>query len=232
MFIGLLFHACQPTIDGNGVVISKSHEVSKFTRLEVSGEFGVSLTQSEVFSLEVEADENLHEIIEIKEKGEALEVSLKQNVGQSEKLQLNINVANLESIDLSGAVHLWTEGNLFVSELEMDCSGAAEIDLEIVSNKLTMDMSGASEVILNGKVSEVSSEISGAGKIMAYGLESKAFTIDISGAGEAEVNVSEKLTVDVAGAGSVRYKGTPKVNKSISGAGSVEPANEEVPEIL
>ena len=42
-----------------------------------------------------------------------------------------------------------------------------------------------------------------------------------SGAGSAEVNVSDELSGDISGAGDVSYRGNPSVNVDTSGIGSV-----------
>ena len=83
-------------------------------------------------------------------------------------------------------------------------------------------MSGASETSLTGSAEVFKIELSGAGELQAKKLKTNHASIDISGAGSAEIHAKKTLELEVSGAGSVKYKGSPKVKKSVSGAGSVE----------
>jgi hypothetical protein len=63
--------------------------------------------------------------------------------------------------------------------------------------------------------------MSGASKLNADDLQVRTAQISISGAGKAEVAVSDSLKVAISGAGKVTYRGNPTIEKQISGAGTV-----------
>jgi hypothetical protein len=63
--------------------------------------------------------------------------------------------------------------------------------------------------------------MTGASKLDASGLQVETAELSISGAGKAEVAVSETLKVAISGAGKVTYTGNPTVEKDVSGAGSI-----------
>lgn len=223
-FAAFLFSSCMHSVAGNGIVVAKKAEVNSFSKIKIGGAFEVSLKQGTDPSLTIEADENLHELIETKVEGSTLVVKLKEHVRKAEKLQLNITFSTLDEIDIAGAVSLWCENQIEVPSLEIECSGAAELDLDLVAESLELEMSGGSETTLTGKVATVEADVSGAGEIDAYKMETQSFSLDVSGAGDAKVNVTKSLKVNISGAGSVRYKGNPEIEKSIAGAGSVKPA--------
>jgi Putative auto-transporter adhesin, head GIN domain len=78
---------------------------------------------------------------------------------------------------------------------------------------------------MKGQTRDFRLRLSGAGKARCYDLMSENTSVDISGAGSAEVFASVALDADVSGAGSVRYKGNAaRVNQQVSGAGSVKKA--------
>ena len=63
-----------------------------------------------------------------------------------------------------------------------------------------------------------------ASRLDAVPLQTQTTELSISGAGRADVDVSESLKVAISGAGKVVYSGNPKrVEKDISGAGSIKP---------
>jgi hypothetical protein len=66
-------------------------------------------------------------------------------------------------------------------------------------------------------------DLSGASDIFAYDLVSESYDLEISGAGNAQINVSKRIHAEISGAGSVKYKGSPtEVDQSVSGAGSIK----------
>jgi hypothetical protein len=86
---------------------------------------------------------------------------------------------------------------------------------------LRLDISGASEVELMGTATSFSGECSGASELDAYEFVIKHCEIDVSGAADARINVTDMLEVEVSGAASVKYKGSPKLRSDVSGAGSL-----------
>ncbi|MGB0882274.1 MAG: head GIN domain-containing protein [Vicingaceae bacterium] len=220
--IAITLNSCMNTIDGNGNVVNEKRTVSTFSKIDISGGFEVLLNQGNSEKVELEVDENLIELIETKVKGNTLYISSEEPIGNAESLKIFITVVDVEDIDASGAIELKNKGTYQAENLEIDISGAADIDLDVDVENLTMDMSGASETTLAGTSNNFEIKISGAGELDAKKMKARNTSIDISGAGSAIVNVKKKLKVDVSGAGSVQYKGNPKIEKSISGAGSIK----------
>lgn len=226
IFLGLVIafalNSCINTIDGNGEVTKEQRAVSSFNKIDISGGYEVLINQGDKERLELEVDENLLEYIETETKKNTLYISTKKPIGNASSLKLYITVVDVEDIDVSGAIELKNKGTYKTETLEIDVSGAADINLDVDVENLTMDMSGASETTLSGTANNFEIEISGAGELQAKKLKTRNTTIDISGAGSAIVHAKKTLNVSVSGAGSVKYKGSPKIKKDISGAGSVE----------
>ena len=64
--------------------------------------------------------------------------------------------------------------------------------------------------------------MTGASQLAADGLQAKTTEISTTGAGDAEVAVTDALKVVITGAGKVTYSGNPAtINKKITGAGSI-----------
>lgn len=220
--IAFTLNSCINTIDGNGNVTKEQRSVSSFNKIDISGGYEVLINQGSEERLELEVDENLLEYIETETKNNTLFISSKKPIGSASSLKLYITVVNVEDIDVSGAIELKNKGTYEAANLEIDISGAADIDLDVDVENLNMEMSGASETTLSGSARNFEIEISGAGELQAKKLKTRNATIDISGAGSAIVNAKKTLNVSVSGAGSIKYKGDPKIKKDISGAGSIE----------
>jgi hypothetical protein len=219
-----LMGSCIPLVGekGDGNVVKEERTVSGFTSLEVSGAFNVYLYQGKSESLTVEADQNLMEFIITEVKGDKLEIYTKGTIRKATKLNIYLTFEELEMIDISGAVSLVGEDKMIFHELNLDGSGATEIDLIMDVELLEADLSGASEIYLSGEAKFVSLELSGASEISAFDFIVTHFELDVSGAADANIHVTENLDVEISGAASVRYKGSPHVNSDISGAGSIK----------
>ncbi|MDG1477924.1 MAG: DUF2807 domain-containing protein [Vicingaceae bacterium] len=226
IFLGLVvaftLNSCINTIDGNGTVTNETRSVSTFNKIDISGGFEVLLNQGNEEKIEIEADENLLELIETQVKGNTLYISSEKPIGESETLKIYITIVDVDHIDASGAIQLTNKGVYKTDNITIIVSGASDIDLDINTRILNMSMSGASETTLSGKASNFGVKISGAGDLDAKNLKTRNTFIDISGAGNAIVYAKKTLKIEVSGAGSVKYKGNPKIEESISGAGSVK----------
>lgn len=215
------FYSCVNSVDGDGNVITEQRSIDSFDKIDISGHFKVFINQGNTEKLELEADNNLIDLIETETKSNTLYIKSKKPIGDAESLKLYISVKNITEIDISGAVELNSKGTIEAENLEIDISGAADINIGVDVISLSMEMSGASETTLRGKAENFDIELSGASDLQAEKLKTKHTSVDISGAGNAKVFAKKTLKVEVSGAGSVKYKGNPKITKDISGAGSV-----------
>ena len=220
--VTILNGCLQNTISGNGNIKTQSRDVKAFKSFNVSGGYDVYLQKGDKEALTIEADENLLPIIISEVKDSVLNVYNQHTILRSKKQKLIITCPNLSSIELSGATDLKGDSCFVMNNLKINVSGAAKIDLNVIVSELKTDVSGSAELIFAGKAKEFSTSLSGAGKIKADNLEAKNCSIEISGMGEAKVNVSDKLDVTISGMGQVEYIGNPEINQNISGAGKVK----------
>jgi hypothetical protein len=220
--LSFLINSCVNSIDGNGNVINETRDVDSFNKINISGGYEVIINQGDKESLEIEIDENLLEYIKTEVKNNTLFISSDKSFGKAEALRLYITVVNIKDIDVSGAIELSNKGTYIGEKLEIEVSGAGDINLDLVLENLTMELSGASETNLKGSATDFEIELSGASELAAEKFKTQHTVLDISGAGEATVFAKKTLEVEISGAGTVRYKGNPKIKKDISGAGSIK----------
>jgi len=204
--------------------IKEERTVSNFTELQIGGAFEVYLSQGDQEKLVLEADAEEMKQIVTEVVGNKLKIYTKSGWdGHMHNMAIYLTFKNLDYIDFSGAVEVESENALMFNELEMDVSGAAEIDMEFKAEKFEAEFSGASEVDFRGSCKTGYLELSGASEFDAEGLEFQDLNIDVSGASDAKVWATGNLTIDASGASSIRYKGNPKVSIDESGASSVKP---------
>lgn len=192
---------------GSGTLMTETRELEAFDSIEVGGAFElvVHVEPGTSQRVEVSADDNIvPEIVTSVSAGE-LEVSVARSVVRPRHpMKLEIWVASLVELELSGASDATVEG--------------------LHGERFELELSGASDSRISGKVGTFEIESSGASDLNARELQAEIVELELSGAGDVELFASERLDADVSGAGSVRYWGAPKqVNQDVSGAGSVEP---------
>jgi hypothetical protein len=77
-------------------------------------------------------------------------------------------------------------------------------------------------VTLDGSIDRLLVDTTGASQLAANRLQAKTAEISTTGAGDADVAVTDALKVVITGAGKVTYSGNPPtVKKQITGAGSI-----------
>lgn len=151
----------------------------------------------------------------------------KQTNFSAEKFEVTI-FANIEEIEISGGI-----------ELEMDAAESREIDLDItggadiyIYNIATAEtdiyVAGAASMDLSGKTDLFEIELAGAGSIDAKSLVCKKAEVKISGAGSAEISVTDELLADVDGVGNLTYYGDPVLKNISGGLTDVEQASKEI----
>jgi len=210
-------------IHGDGNVLKETRKVSGFDGIEVSGAFNIILKQGPAEEVVVESDANLLPVIRTEVVGGTLTIETKKPVSHMTVMKVYITVKDLKKIDVSGAVDIHTDGRLTVPELSIDASGASESKMELGVQKLKLDCSGASKMRFSGFATYVNMDLSGASDIFGFDLLAETYDIEISGAGNAQINVSKKIHAEISGAGNVKYKGSPTdVDQSVSGAGTIK----------
>lgn len=227
LFLGMtsLFASCNGLygVHGDGNVKKEQRTVSSFNGIDVSGAFDIILKQGATEEVTVEADANLLPLIRTDVVGNTLRIETKKPVNHVTIMKVYVTVKDLNRIDVSGAVDITTDGRITVPELNIDASGASDSKLEIAVQKLQLDCSGASKMKFSGSATDVKMDLSGASDIFGYDMLAETYDLEISGAGNAQINVSKKIRAEISGAGSVKYKGSPSdVDQSVSGAGSIK----------
>jgi hypothetical protein len=92
----------------------------------------------------------------------------------------------------------------------------------VTSKELKINISSSGDMTLTGEADILEADLSSAGDLNAYDLKVREADISVSSAGDADINVTEKLTARSSSAGDINYKGNPKyIDSHSSSAGGV-----------
>ena len=190
-----------PGIRGNGHIKTEERQVSSFANLDAGGAFEIEW-QSGSPSLRITTDENLLPHIEDNVSDDTLYLRTRDHVWPTQGIKVVISSPIRTGGRIRGAVKLTVK--------------------QLSGPPFALEATGASEVFLDGSIDRLLVDMTGASQLVADGLKAKTAEISTTGAGNAEVAVTDSLKVVITGAGKVTYSGNPStIKKQILGAGSI-----------
>ena len=221
--VGLIAVSCDyESVRASGEVSVNEVRLSDYSRLKVSNAFNAYVTFSDTEEkIEVEANDNLHDKIIVNKEGNTLVVRLKRhtNVKGNATMNIFITTKSISHFDISGASTITLENELHSPDVEIELSGASEFSGDLYTNELFIDASGASKTDLFGTTEYLGISLSGSSTVQGYGLVSDQLKMDLSGASDAYLTVSQTIDVEASGASKLYYKGNATVvHKDLSGA--------------
>ncbi len=229
LFISILLVSCHfgnhDKVRGNGTIKTENRTAGSFTGVDVGGNIDLYVKQDSIRSVKIEADENLLQYIEVKLEGDKLVIQPKDgyNLSGSKGIKVYVSSPVFKTLEASGACDIIGENKITCIEpMYIDLSGASDVKLELKAPKVETTSSGAGSISLKGETKDFSVDGSGSTNIKCFELMAENTTVELSGAGDAQVYASVKLDVHVSGAADVKHKGNAAVTKEISGAGSVK----------
>ena len=212
-------------IRGNGNMKTETRNISPFDGVSLSGNTDLYVKQDSVFSVRVEADENLMEYIITELDGSTLKIRSKDgaNLKSSRSIKVYVSAPSFNYFKATEACDIFSENKITSSAaIAIDISGASDVKMELMAPKVEADLSGAGSLTLSGQTKDFKVDGSGSSDINCFDLQTENSVLELSGAGNADVFASVKLDVRVSGAADIKYKGNATVTQKISGAGSVK----------
>jgi hypothetical protein len=200
--VGIGFASCG--IKGSGNTIRVERTVPDFNSVRAEGSYAVFIRQDSIFKVEVESDDNIVPFIETEVSNNTLIIKNKRR-----KILKQVSMQNIYiSAPAYKRIDLWGSGNI-------TCTNAIE------GESLLLEIRGSGNLSIGGVMDKIRADISGSGYINALQLISSSAEVHISGSGNLDLNVLNKLDAYITGSGKVSYMGNPSVNKSVTGSGTV-----------
>jgi len=210
------------TVHGNHNVVTKERKAEYFTGLRVSSGIDVYLKQGNNESITVEADENLQEYILTRVKDEMLHVYTEVNIRGAERKRVYVTMKEVNSVRTTSAGDVIGETPVKSDRLELSASSAGNIKLDIIASEIKAHISSSGDITLTGEADMLEADLSSAGDLKAFNLKVREADVSASSAGDAEINVSEKITAKASSAGDINYMGNPKfIDTHSSSAGGI-----------
>ncbi|MBC8344081.1 MAG: DUF2807 domain-containing protein [Bacteroidetes bacterium] len=190
------------------IVQDMARESIPFTKLIIEGmDIEVILTQGDECAITYE-NSNQGERLTTEMKDEYLVLSAQPGFDG----EVYVMFKELDYLEVKDIAEVSSTNTIYGDHFDLISSGTSEIDLQLNVNSLNTKIDGASEINLAGLADSFFLHITGAAELNAKELQIRRLVLNISGAGEAAVSVSEEISGDISGAAELSFYGDPKVD--------------------
>ncbi|MFT6368990.1 MAG: hypothetical protein ACJAWH_000064 [Maribacter sp.] len=204
---------------GNGTVVEENREITAdFTEVHASEGLEVYVTQATDFSISVEADENIIDLIGTEIKNGKLKIHAVENIGRATK-KVYVSLPEVTGLLSSSGAHLTAQNKIIATKLIIDVSSGANLNAETNTDKLEIDASSGAIIDISGSATDVYVDGSSGANVKAKNLITTECRVEASSGAKININVSKSLTADASSGGNIYYSGDAEVtkNKSVSG---------------
>ena len=206
---------------GNGQVVEETRKVTEdFTVVSASEGLDVFVTQDQDFSITVEGDENIIDLIGTDIRDGKLKIHAIENIGRATK-KVYVSLPEITALKSSSGADLIAQNVINTEKIELDASSGSDLRVELVASEVSADASSGAGIKVSGKADILYADASSGSDIRARELMTKKCDADASSGADITVNVSESLVADASSGADIRYTGEASVQTKKSVSGSV-----------
>jgi hypothetical protein len=220
----LVFNSCNK-VKGKGDVVSETRNITGYTAISLSMEGDVYFTPDSVNSIEIQAQQNILDVIESQVEGGILVLKIQDHtvLGKHDPIRIYIHAPSINGLDVSGSGNIMVGSLMDQPGLHYNISGSGNITIdELKSKQLDGRISGSGNITGSAGTSDIEYlTISGSGNLNFLNVMADSVYVTISGSGDVSAYAVKYLDVTISGSGNVRYNGNPVINQHISGSGNV-----------
>lgn len=209
-------------IKGNGDVLSEERSINEnFNSIKVQQGINLYLTQGSSVELNVEADENIIDLLMTEVRNGELKIYFEKNVNRATR-NVYLTATDINKIAASSGASVKSENTIHGSSIELSSSSGSSIKLKVDAEEVRSATSSGAEMDLYGSTEYLSAKASSGSHIDAEDLKSQNALAKASSGANIDLNVSSSLTAKASSGGDIDYVGSPNdVNKDTSSGGSV-----------
>ena len=159
----------QKNIKGSRNVKTEQTLLEAFHTIEINGEYEVSLIKGSRYMVEVEADDNLHSVIEIDVKNNILSIESNKDIKASKTQKLRITFSDsLSKIIVAGKVDFVTGQDLTFTNFHFVAKEKSKSKFTIKADKFTLDAMEDAKVEAEVNAEEIFLHLNGSSDLDGY----------------------------------------------------------------
>lgn len=206
----------------------QTRTVEAFTEVVFGVPGTLHLRQGDERSVEVEASREALDHLETTVEDGTLQIRDDSNFfermfGDRDEIEVNVYVTarTLSVVSVLGAGTILGETPVEGASLNVNSAGSGTIELDVRVADLSANVAGSGTFRLRGTADTMDIRMTGSGTVEAADLVVAVGTVEVMGAGDTVLHVTDRLSARIMGAGDLEYQGSPKVESSIMGSGEV-----------
>ncbi|HVG40770.1 MAG TPA: DUF2807 domain-containing protein, partial [Chitinophagaceae bacterium] len=134
----LIFSSCEKVV-GDGPVVTQNRTTNNFSRISMSGSGTLFYRQDNAYKVEIQAQQNILDVIETNVVNNELVIKLKNNVRirSHEDIVVTISAPAVTGLTLSGSGNIYTTGSFTPYNIDLNVSGSGNIMVQnLVTNNI------------------------------------------------------------------------------------------------
>jgi len=208
---------------GSGNLETEEYAFTDFTEVEISSAFEFEIDQSGSYSINVTADDNVMDYVQVSQDGQTLKIGLRRFISIGPvTLRASVTMPQLHGLTASGASRGTVSDFNSTEDLEIKLSGASRVTGDIAAGDVEFGISGASTIQLEGSANDIDANVSGASHFNLDAFTVNNADVNFSGASSGTVNLNGRLDANLSGASTLWYIGEPTMGDiNTSGASTI-----------
>ena len=205
----------------------QNYNLDGFTGIELAVPGNLQLTQSNHYSVNIDASARALEIIVVEISGDNLVIRTKRGENlrsRDGKIKIHVTMPTIKHLGVAGSGNINSSNPIRTESLSVRVAGSGNINVPLSEiSSLNAKVAGSGDITLLGETmaQDASVSIAGSGNVKAREIVFSEAQAKVTGSGSIYINVADNLTSRVAGSGDIIYSGNPLVDTKISGSGSV-----------
>jgi hypothetical protein len=210
-------------VKGNGHVEKVDRHISDdFDAIKVSRGLDVYLTQSDNVNIEVEADENLHDIIMTEIENNTLHIYADENIHYAKSKKVMVSFNDINKITATSGSDVYSSNIIKTEYLELKTTSGSDMEIEIDVDVVECRATSGSDLRISGTTNKLYAEATSGSDIKAGNLRAKTCEARATSGADITVNSSNELYAKASSGGDIKYLGNPeKITKKDGVSGSV-----------
>ncbi|MCK8522862.1 DUF2807 domain-containing protein [Aquimarina sp. D1M17] len=207
-------------IKGQGDVVKKERTITdNFDAVKASRGLDVILIESQDKKVVVEANENLHEHIEVYVKNNALHITSDQNIYSADQKNVYVSYSKINTIQVTSGASISSNDEIVQKDIALSATSGADISLKIKAQTLNSSVSSGAFINLEGKVNNHTASASSGANIRAEDLLSLVTEAKASSGANIRIHAENEFTGRATSGANVVYYGKPEKVSEVDNSG-------------
>lgn len=187
LFTSFTFSQKKDRIKGSKIITHTIKEVESFENIEIEDNVEIFLVKADSASIEIEADDNLHDVVNFSVVANTLRITTLKTVSGAKKFSLRVNYsANLKLITVKNDAKLNALNALQLDSITIKNFDGSKSFLNVNSNSFTLILNDKAEAEINVKAKSTVLQLSKSAELKAL-IASPTVKIDMYERAQAKI---------------------------------------------